>query len=86
MRKLYDRDHIWDLARELWKAMTGRWDFKDGGIRLDKEYLKLAEYVDENFVRKENISLCESCYCMTKTIAKKCGKCGERKVKKGGEK
>ena len=25
-----------------------------------------------------DISLCKSCYCMTKTIAK-CGKCGERK-------
>jgi hypothetical protein len=52
MRNLYARDHVWDLARELWMAMTGRWDFKDDGIRLDKEYLKLAEYVDENFVRR----------------------------------
>lgn len=25
---------------------------------------------------KQNISLCHSCYCMTKTINEKCGKCG----------
>ena len=29
--------------------------------------------------KKEDISLCKSCYCMTKTIKGKCGKCGARK-------
>lgn len=27
----------------------------------------------------ENISLCESCFCMTKTVKSKCGKCGAKK-------
>jgi DNA modification methylase len=28
---------------------------------------------------KDEISLCKSCYCMTKTIKSKCGKCGSKK-------
>jgi len=28
---------------------------------------------------KDGISYCKSCNCMTKTVAGKCGKCGEEK-------
>lgn len=30
--------------------------------------------------RKQSISLCKNCNCMTKTIKAKCGKCGARKL------
>lgn len=33
-----------------------------------------------------DISLCESCYCMTHTIEQKCGKCGSTKIDKKKEK
>jgi len=32
--------------------------------------------------QEEEISLCENCHCMTKTIKGKCGKCGELKEEK----
>jgi len=31
-------------------------------------------------MNKDVISLCSHCYCMTKTINKKCGKCGGTKM------
>jgi hypothetical protein len=41
----------------------------------------LADELEERFNSPEieGISLCKSCYCMTKTIHGKCGKCGEEK-------
>jgi len=42
-------------------------------MQICREILEMSE---------ENISLCQNCYCMTKTIDKKCGKCGSVKCKK----
>ena len=34
-----------------------------------------------NDIASKEISLCHGCYCMTRTIDKKCAKCGAKKLK-----
>ena len=54
------------------------------------EYIKLAKKVqeivdgEEPIGNEDELSLCESCYCMTKTIAGRCGKCKAIKFEEGG--
>lgn len=40
-----------------------------------------SKYIGEQFLKQTeiNLSLCKNCYCMTKTIDEKCGKCGKTK-------
>jgi phosphotransferase system glucose/maltose/N-acetylglucosamine-specific IIC component len=47
-----------------------------------KKEIKKPSIIDELSSKqegKDEISLCKSCYCMTKTIKGKCGKCGSKK-------
>lgn len=43
-----------------------------------RKHFKLPTKYDKLSI-KNNLSLCSSCFCMTKTINNKCGKCGEDK-------
>jgi len=53
------------------------------GFAINNEDAKfLLETIDELIEPKDKISLCGDCYCMTKTVDGKCGKCkGEKKIK-----
>jgi len=64
--------------RELRQMCKDGWSFEDIRDCVDccdatiKSYLKI-------FNNEDNISLCKKCFCMTKTIDEKCGKCKEKK-------
>lgn len=43
----------------------------DGAVALA---IKMLQTINEN---PDELALCSNCYCMTKTVNDKCGKCGQ---------
>ena len=49
-------------------------DPEDGAVALA---IKMLQTIESD---PDELSLCNRCYCMTKTVDSKCGKCGANKV------
>jgi len=74
MLNLFDDWDCLDEAKEMKEIKS----LMERGGEMTKVKLNLKKS-NTKIKMEDNISLCKSCYCMTKTIKGKCGKCGDEK-------
>jgi hypothetical protein len=70
--------------KKLWRQKCKRMDIMSGQVAIFElecilNDLNSVPEVNKVSVPECEVSLCSSCYCMTKTIKNKCGKCGSKK-------
>jgi seryl-tRNA synthetase len=55
------------------------WENAKPANEYPKDWLVIPVLDVIELLKEDEISLCKSCYCMTKTIKDECGKCGGKK-------